>query len=124
MGAELRRPLGIAMVGGLIFSQLLTIFTTPVIYLYFDRWAARWRQAEAAAPTVRETPSADGREVGRQMNIIAPFVHRPVATTLLTHRRGARGRGALLPAAGVAAAAGGFPDRVGVAPRCRARAPR
>ena len=44
VGSELRRPLGIAMVGGLIFSQLLTIFTTPVIYLYFDRWAARWRK--------------------------------------------------------------------------------
>jgi multidrug efflux pump len=43
VGAELRRPLGIAMVGGLIFSQALTIFTVPVIYLYFDRWAARWR---------------------------------------------------------------------------------
>jgi multidrug efflux pump len=43
VGAELRRPLGIAMVGGLIFSQMLTIFTVPVIYLYFDRWAARWR---------------------------------------------------------------------------------
>jgi multidrug efflux pump len=44
VGSELRRPLGIAMVGGLIFSQMLTIFTTPVIYLYFDRWAARWRK--------------------------------------------------------------------------------
>jgi multidrug efflux pump len=42
VGSELRHPLGIAMVGGLIFSQVLTIFTTPVIYLYFDRWAARW----------------------------------------------------------------------------------
>ena len=47
VGAELRRPLGIAMVGGLIFSQLLTIFTTPVIYLYFDRQAERWRKKVA-----------------------------------------------------------------------------
>jgi multidrug efflux pump len=41
VGAELRRPLGISIIGGLIFSQVLTLYTTPVIYLWFDRLAKR-----------------------------------------------------------------------------------
>jgi multidrug efflux pump len=41
VGSELRHPLGIAIVGGLLVSQVLTLFTTPVIYLWFDRLAAR-----------------------------------------------------------------------------------
>jgi HAE1 family hydrophobic/amphiphilic exporter-1 len=40
-GSELRQPLGYTMVGGLILSQALTLFTTPVVYLYLDRWNAR-----------------------------------------------------------------------------------
>jgi multidrug efflux pump len=43
MGSELRRPLGITIVGGLVLSQLLTLFTTPVVYLYFDRLRLWWQ---------------------------------------------------------------------------------
>ena len=42
MGAELRQPLGIAIIGGFMVSQLLTLFTTPVIYLAFDRLSTRF----------------------------------------------------------------------------------
>jgi multidrug efflux pump len=48
-GSELRSPLGVAIFGGLIVSQVLTLFTTPVIYLYFDRWARRSRRTPAVA---------------------------------------------------------------------------
>jgi len=52
-GSELRRPLGISIVGGLIFSQILTLYTTPVIYLYLDRyrlWFARLTTSNGVAP--------------------------------------------------------------------------
>jgi len=43
VGAELRKPLGITIVGGLLLSQLLTLYTIPVVYLYFDKLAARFK---------------------------------------------------------------------------------
>ena len=45
VGSELRRPLGIAIVGGLVVSQLLTLYTTPVVYLALERLAARFRRS-------------------------------------------------------------------------------
>ena len=83
-GSELRRPLGITMIGGLIISQMLTLFTTPVIYLFFDRAGAALRSRH------RRRASPESGEPGRalaelmRMNISAPFIRRPVATTLLT----------------------------------------
>jgi multidrug efflux pump len=60
VGSELRRPLGIAIVGGLIFSQMLTLYTTPVIYLYLDRMRLRWekiRRSRAAASDLSHEPA-------------------------------------------------------------------
>ncbi|HEV2574489.1 MAG TPA: efflux RND transporter permease subunit [Beijerinckiaceae bacterium] len=57
-GSELRRPLGVAIVGGLILSQVLTLYTTPVIYIYIDRfrlWAQSWRRP--ARPVLRGSGS-------------------------------------------------------------------
>ena len=55
-GSELRRPLGIAIVGGLLLSQFITLYTTPVIYLYLDRlghWVRRWRRTPPACAEAR-----------------------------------------------------------------------
>ena len=62
IGSEMRFPLGITIVGGLIFSQMLTLFTTPVVYLYMDRFGA-WRQ---------------------QRKALRPFAGRPAASRLRT----------------------------------------
>lgn len=56
-GAELRQPLGLVMVGGLLLSQVLTLFTTPVVYLFFDRLARRARLSRAAEPAGDPAPA-------------------------------------------------------------------
>ena len=58
-GSELRRPLGITIIGGLIFSQLLTLYTTPVIYLWFDRLGRRFsrRRQENTGPSPEPAPA-------------------------------------------------------------------
>ena len=56
-GSELRRPLGITMVGGLLLSQLLTLYTTPVIYLWFDRLARRFSRGREISPGAEPVPA-------------------------------------------------------------------
>ena len=76
-GSELRRPLGVTIIGGLLFSQMLTLYTTPVVYLWFDRLGTALSHLRAVPSRLRPT--------GRlSMNISAPAIERPIATTLLT----------------------------------------
>jgi multidrug efflux pump len=55
-GSELRRPLGVAIVGGLLFSQVLTLYTTPVVYLYFDRMSIWWRRMRGKSKAPHTAP--------------------------------------------------------------------
>jgi multidrug efflux pump len=59
VGAELRKPLGITIVGGLMFSQVLTLYTTPVVYLYFDKLARRIRRGAVKTQLEQEPIGAD-----------------------------------------------------------------
>ena len=59
VGAELRRPLGITIVGGLLVSQVLTLYTTPVVYLFFDRLAAKFSRSRAAEESAGGVTAAE-----------------------------------------------------------------
>ncbi len=60
MGSELRRPLGISIVGGLMVSQVLTLFTAPVMYLYMDRLRLKLAGGKAKTQLPAPTPSLTG----------------------------------------------------------------
>ena len=97
-GSELRRPLGIAIVGGLIFSQMLTLYTTPVVYLYLDRfrlwWAGLRHGAVEACPGSRAMTS-------RPLRVLALLIAaRPARSGPSTEAAG-RGAGRVQGAAAV-----------------------
>jgi HAE1 family hydrophobic/amphiphilic exporter-1 len=58
-GGEARRPLGIAVVGGLIVSQLLTLYITPVIYLYLDRFTGKRRERKTEPEAIKIWPGEE-----------------------------------------------------------------
>ena len=115
-GSELRHPLGISIVGGLLVSQMLTLFTTPVIYLWFDRLAVRFAgRPESAGPAQR----------GALSHGAVDALHPPPGRDDAADLRACGGRrGGVLQAAGLAAAAGRLPDHLGAGASCPARARR
>ena len=82
-GAELRFPLGISIIGGLLLSQLLTLYTTPVIYLALDRHQPQHREGGAGRRDRRAAGRRRHRGDAVMASISEPFIRRPVGTTLL-----------------------------------------
>ena len=90
-GAEIRQPLGYAMVGGLVVSQALTLFTTPVIYIYLDR-LSDWLSGAAPASRLRRSPLPIGRP--RNRSSAGRVVRaRPARDVGRSHGQGTRARG-------------------------------
>ena len=107
LGSELRRPLGICMVGGLLLSQVLTLYTTPVIYIFFDNLGSG---SPGAAPRTRP-PGTSRRGTRRSRHESVVSIHSPAGGHHAAHhRRGHCRCHRIHRAAGVAAAAGRFPN--------------
>ena len=122
IGSELRRPLGITIVGGLI-CQPGADAVHDAGHLPVLRPAGAAVRSAATPDRARRRRSGTAAESTR-MNISAPFIQRPVATSLLTRGARAGGRRRVHAAAGLAAAAGGFPDDLSVGAACPAPARR
>ena len=83
-GSEIRQPLGYAIVGGLLLSQLLTLFTTPVVYLYLDRLGALLRGERRAAPSRSSSP--EGSDLRQPCWSVAHFRSQADFAGICVHR--------------------------------------
>ncbi len=106
IGSEMRRPLGIAMVGGLMLSQVLTLYTTPVIYIFFDNLAHRFSRKKSQLHTGDRNRRVRARKPPGRYEHLRPIHPPPRRHHAADHRDRDRRRHLLQPAAGLSAAAG------------------